>query len=289
MAWWILFFMALRKEGSKKMIIVRFQGGLGNQLFQYALYKELKSYRDDVKADMTVFDRGIDKRAYRLRSVFGIEVDVATPWEIFKVSGGECNIIGKAVRKFVLKNNIVRDNNNNTIQEIVNRKDAYLYGYWQSEKWFKEVKEQLYTELRLKNDWEAEEANSVSVHVRLGDYLELQDLYGGICTEEYYIKAIQYMREHLEQPKFYIFSDDIKLARKILGTHEDMMYIDNEGDDIRDLQMMSACKHHILANSSFSWWGCWLNRTKGGIVVAPKQWNKIDDPQDIYQDDWIRI
>ena len=139
--------------------------------------------------------------------------------------------------------------------------------------------------------------NSVSVHIRRGDYLNSQfvNIYGNICTLEYYQKAIAYMKTNMSEPHFYFFSDDTHWVREHVGEfglleHQITIIEDNIGDrSFVDLYLMSNCRSHIIANSTFSWWGAWLGNNEDKIVVAPGKWFQNHETTDIICDDWIKI
>ena len=176
---------------------------------------------------------------------------------------------------------------------------AYLVGWWQSEKYFKGVKDEVRKAFTFKHVNLSEEmlsykeamenSNSVSVHIRRGDYLQVDEVYGGICTEEYYKKAMKKMQEDVPNCHFFIFTNDVPWVKKhmqgenitvVEGNDEDAGYI--------DMYLMTCCKHYILANSSFSWWGCYLNASKDKKVIAPKIWANGRDCRDIYTDEMKR-
>ena len=128
--------------------------------------------------------------------------------------------------------------------------------------------------------------NSVSLHIRRGDYLTVSDVYGGICTPEYYEKAMKQMEEWHPDCHFFVFTNDTKWVKEnyhqknltvVEGNDEDAGYI--------DLYLMTRCKHYILANSSFSWWGCYLSTSKDKKVIAPKQWFQGRDCKDVYTEE----
>jgi hypothetical protein len=138
------------------------------------------------------------------------------------------------------------------------------------------------------------DTSSVSLHIRRGDFLLTSRANGvkphaGVCTVEYYRKAIDYMRQHVDAPNFYVFSDDIEWCKATFGT-ESMNYIDcNHGcDSWRDMKLMSMCRHHINANSTFSWWGAWLSPHRG-IVLRPSRFVSDIVTKDFYPDSWIEI
>ena len=136
--------------------------------------------------------------------------------------------------------------------------------------------------------------NAVSVHVRRGDYLTENNkwLYGDICTERYYRIAIEYIQKKVGNCILYFFSNDIEWVKKHYNL-ENALYIEenmfDSYQDWYDLYLMSICKHNIIANSTFSWWGAWLNQNKNKIVVAPEKWINIFEYEDIYPKEWIQI
>ncbi|MCI6689512.1 MAG: alpha-1,2-fucosyltransferase, partial [Clostridiaceae bacterium] len=133
---------------------------------------------------------------------------------------------------------------------------------------------------------------SVSVHVRRGDYLNYSYLQG-ICTPHYYEQAMQFFREKYRgKVKFYIFSNDIEWAENNFSEADCVIVEGNSGkDSFRDMQLMSLCKHNIVANSSFSWWGAWLNQNKEKIVIAPNKWinQEVEEKIDVIPDDWVKM
>ena len=131
----------------------------------------------------------------------------------------------------------------------------------------------------------------ISIHVRRDDYLSSKYVsgFGGICTIEYYNKAVERIKEEVIDPVFYIFSDDINWCRENLKLEQGVFIDWNTGKESwQDMFLMSQCKHNIIANSSFSWWGAWLNSNSEKIVIAPRiWWNGLKD--DVVPDSWIRI
>lgn len=139
-----------------------------------------------------------------------------------------------------------------------------------------------------------EKRNAVAVHVRRGDYLskENNNIFGNICTDAYYLQAIETMARMVENPLFIFFSNEIEWVRKNFPIN-DTIYVCqsdfNAYEDWYDLYLMSKCKHNIIANSSFSWWGAWLNNYKNRQVIAPQKWVNYDALTDICPEEWIRI
>ena len=163
---------------------------------------------------------------------------------------------------------------------------ARLKGYWQSEKFFKAFEDTIREELNILTPPSAQNQsfldqiashNAVSLHVRRGDYVTnpLANAHHGICDLGYYKTAIEYIAGKTQKaPIFYIFSDDIAWAKQNLKPRYETIFVDlnDEATNYEDLRLMSSCRHHIIANSSFSWWGAWLNSHAEKIIVAPKNW-----------------
>jgi hypothetical protein len=178
---------------------------------------------------------------------------------------------------------------------------SYLVGYWQSEKYFVKHKEVIRQELTFKNELSPEnlatassllKTASVSLHVRRGDYVSSQatnDVHG-VCTLDYYRNAISHMARSVESPRFFIFSDDINWVKANLQLDFPCEYIANNvgANSYVDMRLMSMCKHNIIANSSFSWWGAWLNSNPNKIVIAPKKWfAKALSTEDLIPAKWV--
>jgi hypothetical protein len=181
--------------------------------------------------------------------------------------------------------------------------DVYLDGYWQSDLYFKDIRNILLSELQpiAKPGKEnqallekMEEENSVALHIRRGDYLSnpLAAKHHGVCPLHYYQEAIQIIVSKVQNPHFYVFSDDLEWAKKNLDLQFPVIFVgNNKGDQaFQDLRLISNCKHQIIANSSFSWWGAWLNLNPDRIVIAPKKWFLVDkDTSTLFPSDWLII
>ncbi|MFP4486354.1 MAG: alpha-1,2-fucosyltransferase [Campylobacterales bacterium] len=180
----------------------------------------------------------------------------------------------------------------------------YLDGYWQSEKYFKKY-ENLIRDIfqfpKIKDDENLKVANeivnseSISIHVRHGDYLASSKTneFHGTCGIEYYKKSIEYITSKLENSTFFIFSDDIKWCEeKFVNVKNKTIISHNTGlKSYEDMRLMSLCKHNIIANSSFSWWSAWLNTNPNKIVIAPKKWINDENYEtpDICPIEWMRF
>lgn len=176
----------------------------------------------------------------------------------------------------------------------------YIEGYWQCELYFSDIREKILETYRFpdfdksQRRWieSIQSTCSVSVHIRRGDYLKYPYLQN-ICTLDYYKKAMQYFRDKFQNNvMFYIFTNDFPWAEQYF-TEKDCCFVKgNIGkDSFRDMQLMSLCRHHIIANSSFSWWGAWLNQNPDKMVIAPKKWvnNTPENEIDIIPDNWLKI
>jgi hypothetical protein len=292
------------------MIIMKLKGGLGNQLFQYALGRRL-TYSNNVQLKLdTSWFKTSKLHPYSIRN-FNIVENIATEADL-KALGimegrGLRTTLSKALEKRKLIHNPHRIDERLWAfdPEILKVSDnTYLEGYWASEKYFSEIAEVIRTELtprarldKVNEDMASEmaRASSVSVHVRRGDYVtnpEINKVHG-TCSLKYYDKCISEMVRKVQDPHFYVFSDDVQWTKKNLIIEHPVTYVDhnNQENDFKDLYLMSKCKHHIIANSSFSWWGAWLSTSKDHIVFATSRWLTPGrtDVQDIIPERWLRV
>lgn len=287
------------------MKIIRFNGGLGNQMFQYALYLSLKNKGYKVYGDLSFFRIKKEHNGYELNKIFGVLIDEKYN-EIYKFFLETNMIVIKILRmilRVIFKERYVYQKDTVFSKELlINSKIKVYSGCWQSEKFFLEIKDQIYRDFKFSKFNEKEniliekkikEVNSVSIHVRRGDYLNYKNIYAEV-TKNYYQNAIDYIEKRIEEPVFFIFSDDIKWCKKNLKLKGIFYYIDwNKNEkSYRDMQLMSLCKNNIIANSTFSWWGAWLNKNENKIVIAPQNWyligSKLND-QDIIPLNWKKI
>lgn len=283
------------------MHIVKFQGGLGNQMFQYALYRKFQAMGYDTYADLYHYRQTkYETRPLQL-SLFGIALREANRADVIRMFGNEDRWFDIVWLKHVGKKTYYREKDISYKEEIWNMTNGYFHGFWQSEKYFSGIEDLLRKEFDLSDTMKLDSQNrhiqikikedpkAVSVHVRRGDYLE-NPMYGGICTEEYYYNAIDYIKQRIEGARFYLFSNDMAYVQERFQG-EEFVYVENNSEDkgYIDLYLMSLCKHHIIANSSFSWWGAWLDTASSKIVVAPSRWLNNAPSKDIVPDKWIRL
>lgn len=266
------------------MVIIHVMGGLGNQLYQYALYEKLKFLGREVKLDLHAFmeAEGEDREWRELElSRLGLQYDVCTPEERRLFLDNSMKLADRVRRKLTGRRDRTVSECAEYMPEVFGMDEVYLYGFWGCERYYVDIipllQEKIVfpgsadprnNELMQKTGHE----NSVSLHIRRKDYLTVADgkRYMGICTDAYYESAVNYITEHVENPVFYIFSDDLDYAR----THfdrPDMMVIDwNTGrDSLFDMELMSRCRHNICANSTFSIWGARLNKNPQKIMIRP--------------------
>ncbi|MEF2901639.1 MAG: alpha-1,2-fucosyltransferase [Terrisporobacter sp.] len=274
------------------MIIVRVTGGLGNQMFQYAMYKSLEKKGKLVKLDSKSFyETKKEHNGYELERIFDIKPNKPTKEDLEKFDENNISTLFKIKRKLFGDKKFVYDTKEYVFnKDVYKLKNSYLNGYWQSIKYFEGIENDIKKDFRFKNQLdnknleilnEIENSNSISIHIRRGDYMspENYNMYGCIATPTYYKKAIKVIEEKVENPTFFVFSNDMDWVKKNIQINSRVFYIDiNSGNgSYKDMQLMSNCKHNIIANSSFSWWGAWLNENKNKIVIAPKKWINRED------------
>jgi len=289
------------------MIITKLQGGLGNQIFQYTFGKSLaKKNNTDLKLDLSFYNDKQNnlQRNYSLK-YFNTKENIALDKETKKLKKNEWKDGRRSFFHnlfFANKSIYIKEKQFNFDKKILKTtEDIYLDGYWQSEKYFKDIEKIIKKELTLKERLsnrakeiakEIKNSNSISIHVRRGDYVKnpRTNSHHGLCSISYYEKSIKKITQQTQNTHFFIFSDDIKWAKKNLKTSSPTTFVEDSKDH-EDLILMSLCKHNIIANSSFSWWGAWLNNNPNKIIIAPQKW--FNDPKrntvDLIPKSWIRI
>ncbi len=268
------------------MVIVRLTGGLGNQMFQYAFYKSIHSKGHSALIDDFSFRKNHRHENLKITHVFPhVTYKKATPRQVHQLADVKFTVWEKAKKKiFGGKKTHIKsfDLLYHPIDDI-NIGDVYLDGYWQSEKYFRNIENEIRHDFRfapLTNPKHInlveriKSGNSVSIHVRKG-----KDFHSpsrkDICNAAYYRKAINAIREQVNDPQFYVFSDNINWCKENLDFIDPVYAGVNDPtglDSYLDMQLMSNCKHNIIANSSYSWWGAWLNPNAEKMVMAPEKW-----------------
>lgn len=274
--------------------LIKMTGGLGNQMFIYAFYMQMKERFSNVYIDLS------DMMHYNVH--YGYEM-----WKVFGLPRTEwCfNQALKKVVEFLFFQTVLERKQKNMDAYI--RKQVwplvYYKGFYQSEKYFGSIAEKV----RLAFVFDESKANeltraalasirldekAVSIHVRRGDYLQTKhwETTGSVCRPEYYRNAVREMNKRVDNPSYYVFSDDIGWVKENLPLGNAVYVGWNTGKDSwQDMMLMSRCRHHIICNSTFSWWGAWLNPRKDKLVLVPERWfNHVDTP-DIYPEGWIKV
>lgn len=280
------------------MILVQLLGGLGNQMFQYAAGRALAE-RHGVPLKLNVsalhnFNPTDTPRRYALEP-FAIEAPLATTAELRTFS---------ARRRLHLAHRLQEQGTAFNQAFMYAGPRTALIGYWQSERYFADIAPTVRREFTIRAAPSARDESllneirsldAVSVHIRRGDYVTNATINAlhGLLPPSYYQEAAAGLADQIAAPHFYIFSDDPAWAREHLTLPGPITVIDHHGPDdaCEDLRLMCACKYHIVANSSFSWWGAWLSERPGKIVVAPRQWFRSPDvdASDICPPEWIRL
>ncbi len=271
------------------MQIVQLSGGLGNQLFQYAYYLQLnkmdsETYMDDITRYMDGLERncqlGLTGAKYR-----------SAKWEDILTLRDRDRHLRNWLRRRITGSRDVERFEGDELTD-----NGYWIGYWQNTGNYATIEKELrgnifgnaFTDEVVDCDARSKIENtlSIGVHIRRGDYLNpnVLDVYGGICTDEYYRAAMEIMREKYPGCTFYIFSNDAEWVKENYAA-EDVVVMEGNDEEhgYRDMYLMSRCKHDIIANSSFSWWASWLNANSEKYVIGPSVWIHREGFDDIYK------
>ena len=286
------------------MVIVKIIGGLGNQMFQYAYAKALEQKGHEVKIDISAFETYKLHGGYQLDK-YNIDLDSSIKDENDKFYKN--TFFYKVLRRFgmdfsrrIKEKSLLFDNRFFKIDD-----NSYLDGYFQCEKYFKDIREIILKQFTINQDISnytkeiknkiQNFQNSCSLHIRRGDFVNSTNInIHGACDIEYYKKAMKYLEEKVVNINYFIFSDDIEWVKENLAI-QNAIYIDSKEKRIphEDIYLMSLCKNNIIANSSFSWWGAWLNQNENKMVIAPKRWfadDKLESQsKDIVCESWVKI
>jgi Glycosyl transferase family 11. len=289
------------------MVIAQIRSGLGNQMFQYAFAKRLSIVNDaELRLDLSQYgDRQL--RAYELNN--------------FAISAGRLRIGERCLarvarsKRFSAARRFSEQMLGGPVTELYDRQtgfdseafgargNLYLEGFWQSWKYFADIRPILLKEFDVLLAYESsdkrileeiDKTSSVCLHIRRGDYVsdsQTSKLFG-VCSPDYYHRSIAYIREHIPMPKFFVFSDELGWAKKTFGEHEDFRYIahNDSCSPAYDFRLMKRCKHFILSNSTFGWWAAWLSEFPGKLVIAPKSWYKSTwTTDDLIPAEWLTL
>ena len=284
------------------MKIVDIVGGLGNQMFQYALAIVLeKRFGEPVYVDVSTFETYKVHNGLELERVFGLKLNKATWWQITRLAYYSRNYkLNRLMRKILPRRKTMCFEfplEKFDEHKLYTSDSMYYEGYWQHARYFDEYAEDVKRTFTFAGELLGRSAdfrnvielsNSVSIHIRRGDYLQEKN-YCGLCDENYYKAAVEHICKHVDNPHFFIFSNDVEWCKEhIVPMLEEYDIVDCHSgqDSYKDMWLMSLCKHMILANSSFSWWAAYLNKNKG-IVIAPKVWTRNKKTYNRQLSEWI--
>lgn len=275
------------------MLIIQMNGRMCNQIFHYALYLSLLSRGRQVRID--------DSSCYPfLRKKFGIVYE-RSPYRISRILSHILTVSRRfpstPFLRYISKKLFFIEMSPDYMPEVFTLESAYLCGYWQSEKYFDNdrVKEKLRKDFAPPQSVLASPAfkkyysvirscPSVAVHIRRGDYFipGNAEIYGGIATLSYFLRAEKYILERIPDARFFVFSDDIAWAKKNLPQKGHVFVSGNDCQDLEEFYLIRFCRHRILSHSSFSWWAAWLNDDENSLNIVPDKWMNGVEQQDIY-------
>ncbi len=298
------------------MIVVKLKGGLGNQMFQYAIGRHLAiKHKTPLKLDLTFLLDRTPKKDFVFRDydldVFNLETDFATsddlkPFKEFRIS--RLTKLYNSIPRMLRKAYVLVEPHFHFSKEILDAPDnIYLDGYWQSEKYFTDIEDVIRKDFTFKDPLSGKAAEmatiiqnepaAVCLNVRRADFVTSKKAqqFHGFTGVEYYQKAVAFLEgKKIENLHLFVFSDDIEWCSEHLKFDHPTTFVTKEYAGRKYgayLQLMTLCRHFIIPNSTFAWWGAWLNRDNTKIVVAPKQWFR--DPSvntsDIIPSEWIRL
>ena len=289
------------------MIAVKLKGGLGNQMFQYAFGRSLAIYyQTNLLLDISELQNKNIQHTYRnyALNVFQIKASIAQQKLQVEKENKKSFLRFFDLRKSKKPFKLITERKFHFDAEIGKASDnCYLDGYWQGPLYFIDIENEIRADFKLSIPLSPiaepflnriNSCNAVSIHIRRGDYVTNAETnsYHGICDLEYYKAAVKIIKSKISNPVFFIFTDDMDWvnvnfiidATFILVSQKELTQFD-------DLQLMCACKHAIIANSSFSWWGAWLIANREKIVVAPSKWfqNSSVNTDNLFPKSWLRI
>jgi hypothetical protein len=294
------------------MVIAKLYGGLGNQMFQYAAGKQLALLnKTELLLDITHYEKltlpnDLPYRSFDL-SIFKADLKIAKKQQIefFKSSPSDSLVIRvrRKIRKIFFNYKTICESHFHFYPEFLTSKgNIYIDGYWQSEKYFKQIENQIRKDFTIKTTlnrdgtkllFEIQSCNSVCLNVRRKE-LATNKYHSHFLGVEYFHDAVKFISAKIDNPHFYIFSDELQWCKENLKINQLHTFVEESlyGDKFRDcLYLMTQCKNHIIPNSSFGWWATWLNPSKEKIVITPKKWfaDNSKNTSDLMLIDWIRL
>lgn len=292
------------------MIIANLIGGLGNQMFQYACGRSLSLRTGQPLRLATDQFKGYTlHNGFELQRMFGVDAPLATESELRALLGWQASprlrrVFGRSAMRWATGRHWGNEPHFRFWPGLAAlRGPLYLHGYWQTERYFQEHADQIRADFAFRMDWDAQddavfqrmlEQPSASLHVRRGDYTHAKNQgVFALCGLDYYRDAIRLLRQRVPGVRLFAFSDDPDWVDEHLGAEFGPIETVRHNAGARsahDMRLMAQADHHIIANSSFSWWGAWLNPSTEKLVVAPKRWflNGTND-RDLVPSSWIRI
>ncbi len=281
------------------MLIFRLFGGLGNQMFQYAFGRYLSiKYNTDLILDTSFFDSKMSNRKIGIIHFnLNLKIDDTCSKKFKHFNNATLN---KYFNYIIFNFNVFSESKVSNFKDVLlNKKKGYFDGYWQSEKYFYEIRNLLIEEftpkfisldtLNLINKIKL--TTSISLHIRKGDYLNnINSKIYSNCSQNYYMNSIYFMLNKFPDAIFYIFTDDIIWVKQNLNFTE-IRHEFVSKEPIEDLYIMSNCQHNIVSNSTFSWWSAWLNINSHKVVIAPLYWftKESNITHEVIPFNWIRI
>lgn len=285
------------------MMIIQISGGLGNQLFQYAFGRAISFYNNcDFELDISCFNKtakNTTPRKYELNN-FNIVERIASEESMEQYRKNKIQKFIEELKPYDCRSFIREKKFRANQKKFKPPVNVYLQGYWQSEEHFRDIEDVIRQEVTLKipiqNKYLSliDNSDTISIHVRRGDYVtdKIINETHGLCALDYYHQAIDLMAARVKFPTFFIFSDDIDWVKNNLKINYPTVYVsNNETSSCEELILMSQCQHNVIANSSFSWWGAWLNKNPHKVIITPAKWfnNNNKNINDLIPAAWTKL
>lgn len=281
------------------MIVTRLMGGLGNQMFQYAIARRLALKRDvEVVLDLSWLE-GDGRTAHTVRNYelgcFNLDARVVTTADAVEGTG---RLMRRRKPKLAILEEQYCSYDSRVLQAPAS---CLLVGYWQSEKYFRDIARQIREDFAVDTPFADDiqaiadkimTSDAVSIHVRRGDFAAVPytNEIHGLLDVDYYRRGLHVIERHVAVPRIFVFSDDPAWCQRNMHFDHPTTVVDR-GEQVDDLRLMSLCRHHIIANSTFGWWGAWLDPNPDKVVVAPRRWfrDPTRDVRDIIPHSWIKL
>ncbi len=286
-------------------------GGLGNQMWQYAFCTAINKKGKKARLSFSTFLYYYHHNGFDLARAFKLKLPFPYNWlSFFLLNGGalyknkfSAGLFKRLVRWYQTKSYTVYNEKKEFEfdSNVFQQKTAFFSGTWQSEIYFKDIKDIILQQFAFKIPTDNENktlvekintCNAVSVHIRRGDYLSSLWKNSLVVIKDlaYYTRAMEHINQNVANPHYFLFSDDMEWLKENLQI-PNCTYVDhNKGkNSYIDMYLMSMCKHNIIANSSFSWWGAWINKNENKIVIMPEKWMNDNSCTDIFPDEWVKM